>query len=77
MARSRNFILNNGYLQRLNDAYIMSGLNAVKLGKKIGKDRRTVYGYLYGDSTPDALTLARLCVALDISADWLLFGKDK
>lgn len=48
-----------------------------KLASMIGKERKVIYSYLYGDTTPDALTLARLCVALDISADWLLFGKDE
>lgn len=76
MANAKHYLINNGYLQRLNEAYILSGLNAVKLGEIIGKERKTIYGYLHGDSTPDALTLAKLCIALNIGADWLLFGKD-
>ena len=76
MARKRNYLINNGYLQRLNDAYNAAGFNAVKLGKVVDKERKTIYGYLEGITTPDALTLARICVALNISADWLLFGSD-
>jgi transcriptional regulator with XRE-family HTH domain len=76
MAKLKHYLINNGYLRRLNDAYILSGFNAVELGKIIKKERKTIYSYLHGDTTPDALTLARLCAALDISADWLLFGKE-
>ena len=76
MAKSKTYLINNGYLQRLNDAYNRSGLMPTELARMIGKERKVIYCYLYGDTTPDALTLARLCIALNISADWLLFGKD-
>lgn len=76
MPRKKRSLINNGYLQRLNDAYFSSGLSAINLGKAVGRDRRTIYEYINGSSVPDALTLARLCVALNISADWLLFGKE-
>lgn len=74
--RRKHYLISNGYLQRLNDAYLLSGLNAVELGKIIHRNRKAVYKYMDGDTTPDVLTLARLCVALNISADWLLFGKE-
>jgi transcriptional regulator with XRE-family HTH domain len=76
MAKSKRHLINNGYLERLNKAYASSSLGATEIGKLIGRDRKAIYGYLHGDTTPDVLTLARLCVALNISADWLLFGKD-
>jgi transcriptional regulator with XRE-family HTH domain len=76
MAGKKNYLISNGYLQRLNDAYISSEFNAVQLGRILHRDRKAIYSYLHGDTTPDALTLARLCIALNISADWLLFGKD-
>lgn len=76
MAKAKHYLINNGYLERLNKAYVSSGFGATEIGKLIGRNRKAIYGYLHGDTTPDALTLARLCVALNISADWLLFGKD-
>ena len=76
MPRKRSLI-NNGYLQRLNDAYLASGFGPTELARLIGMERKIIYCYMNGDTTPDVLTLARLCVALNISADWLLFGIEK
>ena len=76
MANGKRHLIDNGYLQRLNDAYFSSGFGPTKLASLIGMERKVIYRYLNGDTTPDALTLARLCVALNISADWLLFGKE-
>ena len=39
---------------------------------EIGKSKRAMTGWLNGQNEPLASTVADLCFALDISADWLL-----
>lgn len=43
----------------------------------IGKSRRALTGWLAGSNEPLASTVADLCEALDVSADWLLGLSDK
>lgn len=51
-------------------------ISGVKLGKLIGADRRRIYEWKNGDLMPNAYYLAKICKALDVSADYLLFGKE-
>lgn len=60
------------FYERLQEAINKRGLNCVQLGRMVGKDRKTIYTYKNGDCLPDALTLAKLCMALNVSADYLL-----
>lgn len=42
--------------------------------RKAGLNASTMDSYYRGNSLPGALALACICDALEISADWLLFG---
>lgn len=65
-----------GFFQRLSQAYYRSQMTQEQLGKAIGKSRKTVELYLTARATPDAQTLMRICEALNVSADWILFGDE-
>lgn len=65
-----------GFFRRLSQAYYWSQMTQSELGKAIGKSRKTVELYLTARATPDAQTLMRICEALNVSADWILFGDE-
>lgn len=58
-----------GFWDRLDEAMAAKGMSKLKLARLIGYDRRTVYRR---DTTPSALAIAKICVQLNVSADWLL-----
>lgn len=62
--------------ERLKEAINQSGLNCVEIGKRVGLERKSIYAYRDGDTYPNAMILAKLCVVLNVSADYLLFGKE-
>lgn len=64
-----------GFTERLNEEFIKSGMSIKGLAGKMHTDHSTVRAWLEGRNQPKALSLARLCMALGISADHLLFGK--
>lgn len=64
-----------GFSERLKEEKMKSGLTCIEISKRIGRERKSIYGYMYGDTQPDAYTLAKLCVVFNTSADYLLFGK--
>ena len=64
-----------GFSERLQESFRASGMTVVDFAGKIGKERKVVYAYINADAQPDTYPLARICIALDVSADWLLFGK--
>lgn len=63
-----------GFQHRLCQAFYHSRLTQLELAGRIGASRPTVAHYLNGDSVPDAYTLARLGIILNVSTDWLLYG---
>lgn len=58
-----------GFWDRLEEAMTEKGMSKLKLARLIGYDRRTVYRR---ETTPSALAIAKICVHLNVSADWLL-----
>lgn len=64
------------FSKRLYDTYIKSGLEVSAIAKRTGLSRSSVYGYMYYGITPHINALAKLCKVLNVSADYLLFGKD-
>lgn len=63
-----------GFQHRLGQAVFHSGLTQEELAKRVGVSRKTIAGYLNGDSIPDARNLATLGTVLDVSVDWLLYA---
>lgn len=50
-------------------------LNRDDLAKILGITGGAVGHYLSGRSQPSVETFMKICMALDVSADWLLFGR--
>lgn len=51
-----------------------AGLTQEALGARLGVTRQAVSKWENGSATPDAVTLARLCTELHVSADYILLG---
>ena len=60
---------------RMTQARKAAGLTQEQLGELVGISRQAVSKWEAGQTVPDALTVARLCQALQISADYLLLGQ--
>lgn len=65
-----------GFTERLRESWVASGLTQGEVARRIGTERKAFCGYINARSMPDVLRLARLCVVFNISADYLLFGKE-
>lgn len=52
------------------------GLTQEQLGEKVGVSRQAVSKWESGQAVPDALTIAKLCRELNLSADYVLLGKE-
>lgn len=61
-----------GFRDRLHLAFLWSDKTGVQVCKETGILKSTFYEHIRGDSTPNALHLARYAVAFNVSADWLL-----
>lgn len=53
-----------------------AGLTQEQLGEKLGVTRQAVSKWESNQATPDAATIARLCAELNVSADFVLLGKE-
>lgn len=62
--------------KRLNSLRTSSGLSQATFGEKIGVAQSTIRNYENDVRAPDSEVLKSICVNFDVSADWLLFGKE-
>lgn len=53
-----------------------AGLTQEQLGELVGVSRQAVSKWEAGQTVPDAVTMAVLCEALHVSADYVLLGKE-
>jgi len=53
-----------------------AGLTQEQLGELVGVTRQAVSKWESGQAIPDAITIARLCDTLHVSADYVLLGKE-
>lgn len=60
------------FSERLKDELQVSGLTESALGAKIGIGQSTINKWKNNQLEPNLENLAKLCKALDISADYLL-----
>lgn len=61
---------------RIAAARKLAGLTQEQLGELLGVTRQAVSKGESGQTVPDAVTVARLCEALHVSADYVLLGKE-
>lgn len=64
-----------GFTERLYQTWLKADIEITELSKRTGISRSSVYGYIINGETPNITALARLCTALNVSADYLLFGE--
>ena len=62
--------------ERIAAARKAAGLTQEALGEKLGVSRQAVSKWESGQAVPDLDTVAKLCLALGFSADYLLFGRE-
>ena len=62
--------------ERVAAARKAAGLTQEALGEKLGVSRQAVSKWESGQAMPDLDTVAKLCLALGFSADYLLFGRE-
>lgn len=58
-----------GFWDRLEEALNDANIAKCELARRIGYDRKTLYRR---GATPSPMALAKICVQLNVSADWLL-----
>ena len=61
---------------RIAAARKLAGLTQEQLGDLLGVTRQAVSKWESGQTMPDAVTVARLCEELHVSADYVLLGKE-
>ena len=64
-----------GFAQRLRTHRVRAGLTRAALGEKIGNASSGIIAMEEGRRDPRMVTLRRLCLVLNCSADDLLFGE--
>lgn len=65
-----------GYLDRLRITLEFSALTQTEIASKIGISKQTLTDYKSGKSFPPINVLAKLCLVLDVSSDYLLGIQD-
>lgn len=53
-----------------------AGLTQEQMGELVGVTRQAVSKWESGQTVPDAITIGRLCLALHVSADYVLLGRE-
>lgn len=76
MAKNKHYSP-EGFTERLKELWLLSGLTQIEIAQRIGYDRKSIAAWINGDYVPNILALARLCSVFNVSADYLLFGKEK
>lgn len=62
--------------ERIIQARKQAGLTQEQLGEKLGVSRQAVSKWESGQSNPDVTYIAEMCRLFEVTADWLLFGKN-
>lgn len=62
---------------RVRKFRVSQNLSREKFAEIVGLSPNFITKLEYGDSNPSADSLAKICEAFDISADYLIFGREK
>ena len=62
--------------ERIIQARKQAGLTQEQLGERLGVSRQAVSKWESGQANPDVAYVMAMCRLFDVSADWLLFGKE-
>lgn len=64
-----------GFPERLSELIYQSGLSHSEIARSVGLERKSIGVYVRGEHAPSSLTISRLSILFNVSADYLLFGK--
>jgi transcriptional regulator with XRE-family HTH domain len=73
MARSKSYIV--GFWDRFDRLCMERNISKSELARRVGCERKSLYSC--SGATPQPLILAKICVQLNVSADYLLGIKTK
>ncbi len=62
--------------ERIIQARKQAGLTQEQLGEKLGVSRQAVSKWESGQANPDVTYIMEMCSLFDVSADWLLLGRE-
>ena len=65
-----------GFVEKLYEAWYSSGMTQEQVADLVGTGRQSINSYLNGWRVPNATVLARMCSALNVSADYILGLKE-
>lgn len=65
----------DGFTDRLRQAMHSRAITGEEMALELNVSPSTIYGYLIHKSCMNIVRLCEICDILDISADWLLYGK--
>lgn len=65
-----------GFTERLYKVFLDSGLTFAEATRRSRVSNSALHSYIYYGRCPNALALARMCKLFNVSADYLLFGKE-
>lgn len=66
-----------GLAERLEDIQIKSGLSQAEFARRACISRKTLRECMDGRSSPSVQSLAHICASYNVSADYMLFGKNR
>jgi transcriptional regulator with XRE-family HTH domain len=61
--------------RRIKTRRVLCWLSQAEFGRRVGVSRRQIAYWESGSDAPSAESICRICVALSVSADWLLTGR--
>lgn len=65
-----------GFGERLRETFYKSGYSLTQIEKKTGINHSNFLSYIKEEMAPTVINLAIICKFFNVSADWLLFGKE-
>lgn len=65
----------DGMAERLK--LLKGDMNGEQFAKILGCERKTGYAYCRGENVMPLRSVVRVCEYFKVSADWLIFGKEK
>ena len=68
---------NNGFAERLKQLRIQKGISQTELAKIVNMHNTHISRYERGESSPSSKALKALADCLDVSADYLFYGKEE
>lgn len=60
------------FANRLNETIEALGVSTAEIARMVGVNQYSVKGWRTGRNMPDGYNVAKICKALNVSADWLL-----